>query len=746
MKHKVQTFALVICQVFIALFIPGCQRSKSITISSIDHPDCDISFTEYEQYYSDQRKDAVAFIGTDTVSEFHTADSGCDISAYYALGKLYVKITDPDGNEKMSVNAEYNLDLSFHGFALIDDRQLLALISDPSGNDMTAIIDQGLITDLYGVELQSYVNDVISCDGGYLLATENSIASFKADGKSDKLYSTDNTICGVASKGRKIYTVESKPSTEPQTGRPGDTMQLNKLKLKELDLTSMSVKREIIIDYYSNNFEELLYGDASLFVKDDKHLLLSTREGIFDVDIEKCEAKTIVNTYDYGTELPPYIISDNGQLKTAMYYTGLDNQDAVAVSIINPSENAKKKISVCILGELYNENIFQYANRSGAGYYICLDKAVNGRFAAKDYLDIITNKTYDLIVFDDQLKDPLISEGYLLNLDNSSLNKDVINDGLSGLMDYCIFPEYSVNAYLYNDKFLDEDSLKELSYMDLDAKEIFAGQTTETIVDEYCGIILKEIDDKGSLSGETVHEMLNLCSKYRDDYYETESAAYEIQSGNMVFNSLTVRSVEELYSYFCYYPHCLGFCAPWGYESLAVNPGYYVGVSSSSSNVDDCIKILDLLLSDEVQRKMSFPVNKDSMQSQIDGFVNSLDKEKAGKILAEYTLFSDSEFDAYIDEINRIIGEMSNGTHNATSEEEQVSVIDPLCDKDSLEEFRTKAREFVADNNTLYRFDRTIYTILIEETNTYLSRNGDADQTVKVICDRVNKHVSESET
>ena len=184
-----------------------------------------------------------------------------------------MKITDPDGNEKMSVNAEYNLDLSFHGFALIDDRQLLTLISDPSGNDMTAIIDQGLITDLYGVELQSYVNDVLSCDGGYLLATENSIASFKNDGKSDKLYSTDNTICGVASKGRKIYTVESKPATEPQTGRPGDTMQLNKLKLKELDLTSMSVKREINIDYYSNNFEELLYGDASLFVKDNQHLL-----------------------------------------------------------------------------------------------------------------------------------------------------------------------------------------------------------------------------------------------------------------------------------------------------------------------------------------------------------------------------------------------------------------------------------------------------------------------------------------
>ena len=183
MKHKVQTIALVVCQICIALFIPGCQRNKSITISSIDHPDCDISFTEYEQYYSDQRKEAVAFIGTDAVSEFHTADSGCDISAYYALGKLYVKITDPDGNEKMSVNAEYNLDLSFHGFALIDGSQLLALISDPSGNDMTAIIDQGLITDLYGVELQSYVNDVISCDGGYLLATENSIASFKADGK-----------------------------------------------------------------------------------------------------------------------------------------------------------------------------------------------------------------------------------------------------------------------------------------------------------------------------------------------------------------------------------------------------------------------------------------------------------------------------------------------------------------------------------------------------------------------------------
>ena len=701
---------------------------------------------EYEQYYSHQRKDAVAFIGTDAVSEIHTADSGCDISAYFALGKLYVKITDPDGNEIMSVNAEYNLDLSFHGFALIDNRQLLALVSDSSGNDLTAIIEQGLITDLYGVDLQYYVNDVISCEGGYLLATEHSIASYKKDGKSNKLYSTDNTICGIASKGRKLYTVERGLTTEPRTDRTRETLQLNHLTLKELDLPSLSVKRETVIDYYSNNFEEFSYGDANLYVNDDQHLLLSTREGIFDVDIEKCEAETIVNTYDYGTEFASVIISDNGLLKTMMYYTGLDNKGVAAVSIINPSEKTKKKISVCILGELYNERFFQYANRSGNGYYICLDKAVNGRFEVKDYLDVITNNTYDLFVFDGQLKAPLINGGYLLNLDNSDLNKNVLNDGLSSLMEYCIFPEYSVNAYLYNDNILDEASLKKLSYSDIDAKEIFAGQTVETIIDEYCGIILKEIEDNGSLSQETVLEMLNLCAKYRDDYYETGSAAYEIQSGNMIFNSLIISSIEELYSYYCYYPHCLGFCAPWGYDSLAVNPRYYVGISSSCSNVDDCIDILDLMLSDEVQSNMSFPVNGDSMFCQIDGFINSLNKEKAGKILSEYALFSDSEFDAYVEEINRIIGEMSNGTHNEVPEERPVSGIDPLCDKDSLEEFRTKAMEFVSDNNTVYRFDRTIYEILIEETNSFLSRQDDADQTVKVICDRVNKHVSESET
>lgn len=746
-KHKVQTTIVAFCFLLIFLFVPGCSKSKSIAVNAKAHPDCDVNFTDFDSYYSAQRNDAISHIGSDSITELHTDDRGYDISAYYGLGKLCVNVIDSQGKELISVKTEYNLDLVFDGFAITDNLNMIALASDSSGRGMIANLNQGMTTAFYGVNSQYSVDDIKSFDMGYCIISENDVVAINKEGKITNSYFSDSTILGVSVKGKKLYLVESKPGNgvlEDQSS----AVAYCQLLLKELDLPSMKLKRETVLNCSFNSYPQFEhYWDVKLFAEDNSQVLLSTQDGIFEVDMAEGKATTIVNTYDYGTLYPPEIVSDKGFLKVRMFFSDIDGNEKEVVSEIRPSDTPKKEISVNILGELSYESFFQYANRNTKEYYIRIDKTINGRFEQKDYIDIIANHSYDLIVFDDDLKDTLQEGNYLLNLNNLGIDKTGLNDGLSDLMEYCVFPEYSMEAYLYNSEIWSQGAIDKKSYLDSDAKEIFADQTAKTIVEEYYGIIQREIDTKGSLSQETVLDMLDMCRKYNKDYYETESMTSEIMKGSMVFNRVDIRSIEELYSYFCYYPHCLGLCVPWGYDYLPITSPCYIGICSSSKNVTDCVEILNLLLSEDVQKNMRIPVNKNALIYRIDNFVETIDKEKASKIIFDYALYSDSEWAVIEEEINETIAEITNGTHHVVDDNRKsASNIKPLCDRDSMVEFRKFSALLFSRNVAIYKSDKTIINILIEETNTYLGRKGDINETAKIICNRINTHVSETGT
>lgn len=744
MKHKVQTAIVVFCFLLTVLFVPGCSNSKSIAINSKEHPNCDVNFTELDRYYSKQRNDAISYIGSESITEVHTDDRGYDISAYYCLGKLCVNVIDSRGSEIISIKTEYSLDLVFEGFAITDDMKLIALASDSAGRGMIANLNQGMTTEFYGLDSQ-YSEDIKSFDMGYCVISENDVVAFNKEGKSTNSYFSESTILGVSVKGKKLYLVENKPGSGALEDQNSAVAYYNQLLLKELELPSMKLKRETMLNCFFNSFSQFdHYWDVELFAEDDSKLLLSTQDGIFEVDMVEGKATAIVNTYDYGTYYPPEIVSDKDYLKVRMFYSDIDGNDKEAVSEIHPSDKPKKKISVSILGELSYESFFQYVNRNTKEYYICLDKTINGRFEQKDYIDIITNRSYDLIVFDDDLKDALQQEEYLLNLNNLGIDKTCLTDGLSDLMEYCVFSEYSVEAYLYNSAIWSQGTIDKKSYLDSDVKELFADQTVKTIVEEYYGIIQREIDNKGSLSQETVVDMLDICRKYNKDYYETESMTSEILKGSMVFNNVDIGSIEELYSYFCYYPYCLGVCAPWGYDSLPATPPCYIGICSSSANVTDCVEILNLLLSEEVQKNMNIPVNKNALIYRIDSFVETIDKEKASKIVSDYALYSDSEWAVIEEEINETVGEMMNGTHEVDDTRKSAPNIKPLCDKESLVEFRKLSSSLFSRNVVIYKSDKTVINILMEETNTYLCQQGDINESAKIISNRVNTYISES--
>ncbi len=745
--HKALPIIAIITILLTCLFVPGCSKDKRISITSKEHPDCDIRFTEYDKYYSNYRNDAISYIGSDVISEIHTQDSGYDISAYYGLGKLCVTVTDSERKEIISLKTAYTLALDFEGFAIMDDHKLVALASDSSGRGMIANLKQDKTTDFYGLDSSNVAWDIKSFDTGYVVISNHHVATFDKDGKSTGSYMTERVILGASTRGKKLYLVESGTrNAVPEDSIKNDSYY-NQLSLKEIELPLMKIKRETAIDYYSNNIEQFEhYGDIELFADGDSKVLLSTSQGIYDIDIAKEQITTIVNTYDYGTYCPTIIVSNNDILKAQLFYSDIDGNDKESFIEIRPSDTPKKKISVSILGELSYESFFQYANRNTNDFYICLDKTVNGRLETRDYIDIISNHSYDLIVFDDGLEKSLINGDYLLNLNNLGINITDLNDGLSDLMEYYIFSEYSVKAYLYNNEVWSKEAIETMSYMESDTKELFADQTVKTIVGEYYGIIQNEIDTNGSLSQDTVLEMLSICTRYNKDYYETESMTSEILKGSMVFNNVDIDSVEELYSYYCYYPHILGFCAPWGYDFMPITPPCYIGICSSSTNINDCVAILNLLLSEDVQKNMSIPVNKNALNYQIDNLIGAINEEKALKILSDYALYSDSEWTAYEEEINKTIGEMMNGTRTEVNQRESVMNVNPLYDKASLEEFRALSTLFFSKNDIIFRFDKTIFDLLIEETNSYLSRQEDINQAAKKICNRINTHVSETRT
>ena len=359
------------------------------------------------------------------------------------------------------------------------------------------------------------------------------------------------------------------------------------------------------------------------------------------------------------------------------------------------------------------------------------------------YIDILSGDPYDLVVFGEELKKALIQGGYLLDTDSVGVDKTILSSNLTGLMDYCIFPQYSVKAYFYDNTLWNGDPASYLSAAN-DAKEIFANQTVRMLIEEYAGIVYRELETEGQLSKDTALNLLELCDEYSIDYYESEPLINEISDGNVIYNSVEVGSLEQLYSLYCLYPEHFGYCAPLGSDSPLIVPEYYIGVYSGTTYPLECGEILNLLLDSRLQDYMSFPVNNDSLVTHIDGVISSIDKEYAEELISEFPVLSDSEVQEVSDYYDRLIRDMTNGNHTEDAYPVFASyTVRPLYDSESLDSLRDVAGELISGSYEVYSADQELIDILAGEVNAYLSGAKDIDQAADVICSRVDLYYSQ---
>lgn len=746
MNDKIKVALIIICQLFALLSSAGCKNNRYINIPTNIHPNSNVDLVNCSQYYADKKREACSYIGDDDLFELHTSDRNQDISAYYKQNRLYVSVENPNGETDTVVKTTTGINIVYIDFAILNDYQLLALASDSMGNTLVINIKEGITSEYIGVVADGTISTIKSCDKGFLLIGDNSLILYDESMNVKNNYRSDSAILGATTIGDTLFTVETDNVAQTESVQQKDFIYSYQFRCKAIELATMKVNTESLLCQHSNieaSYRHL--GDADVMALDNERLLLSLYEGIYEVNIFDGDVGTILNTYDYGAISSACFISCDELLKIHLsYFDIIEEQCVDVISTVMRGEFEKTRIVAGILGSVDCEELFQYVNRGKNDIYICLDKVGNDGFETTDYINMMTNESFDLLVFDDKLRDVLVQGDYLLDLNTSDLDKGKLSKNTSGLMDFYIFPNYSIKAYLYNTKYWNDDTSKYLFDHD-DANEIFANQTVRKIVDEYYGIIQQDIEENGQVSVNIVSDLLELCSQFNMDYYESQPLFFEIKDGKLIYNAVDVGSVEQLYSFYCNYPDCLGYCAPWGYDSIAINPDYYIGVSTGSSYINECVSVLDMLLEEEVQIHLSFPVNSNAQSIQVNSFVESLDKDSAGRIISEYPVLSDEEMknlSQYYDEITR---DMINGTHkeNNDTEYEYYNVV-PLLDNNSLYEYRIMAMSFITDAHEIYGVNDAVLKILIEEVNSFLNESKDADQAAEVICNRINLYIAET--
>ena len=729
-------------QLLIVLIIAGC--NKDISIYSNIHPDTGVTFIDDEQYYHEQKDTAEAIIGHSDLSELHTADRGKDISAYYSGNELCLCVADSSGNVENVYDIKNEIGVSYIDFAFGGPDRIFALAVDSSGNQLIFDISGDDITSCVGIESDYLFSAINAFDAGLLITGDHCVKKYDNSLNPCGIYTSDNTILGAAAGDDSVYIIETEQLQNEQTAGKNGYSYVYNLALKKLKLSDMTVREDKEICLYTD-LETVLhhFGDADLIAADSDKMLLSLCTGVFQIDLRSSEAIPVVNTYDYGVISAPVFISCGTSLKLRSTYYDITKGGLVdTVTEIVPGTSEKKRINACILGECECEALFQYVNRNRCDYYICMNKAI-APGNDNSYIDILSGDPYDLVVFGEELRKPLIQGGYLLNLDSVGVDKTVLSSNLSDLMDYCIFPQYSVKAYFYDNALWNGDPASYLSAAN-DAKEIFANQTVRMLIEEYAGIVYRELETEGQLSKDTVLNLLELCDEYSVDYYESEPLINEISDGNVIYNSVEVGSLEQLYSLYCQYPEHFGYCAPLGFDSPAIVPEYYIGVYSGTAYSLECGEILNLLLDSRLQDYMSFPVNNDSLVSRIDGFISSIDKEYAEELISEFPVLSDSEAQEVADYYDRLIRDMTNGNHTEDAYPVFASyTVRPLYDSESLDSLRDVAGELISGSYEAYSADQELIDILSGEVNAYLSGAKDIDQAADVICSRVDLYYSQ---
>ena len=733
------------CLVFVLLFTPSCQSKQCLAVYSNVHPESKVDFIDFEKYYQNQRLNAANYLGAENIMELHTYDRGYDISAYYIQSRLFVVITDCEGFEVTTVKTDSFINTMYIDFAFLDDCQIIAVALDSFGNTLIMNVTDNAITDYIGVESAEMISAIKSCKDGFILIGDHSISKYDSGFNLKNTFATDSVICGVAVFEDRIIVIESSYDKK-QISNEDEYAYCYVFLCKVVNQSTLKTEKERSICQYTNNTAAYQhYKDVDVFAVDKDCILLSLREGIYEIDLVSGTTKPILNTFDYGAGSSSSIVFSGEKLMIQLsYFDIFDDKYIDVIAFVTRSESAKEKIVAGVLGDVDCESLFQYINRSKSDIYICIDKIGKDSFASGDYVNIVSRNDFDLVVFNDELKKPLLQNGYLLNINSYGFNKEVLSDNVSGLMEYYVFPEYSVKTYFYNTNYWKDDPVSYLHKDISTAKEIYANQSVQMIINEYYGIIQKELDICGQVSEITIKSLLELCSQYNLDYYESEPLVLEIMSGNLVYNCVSVSCFEELYSIYCHYSQHLGYCAPLGYDTPAIIPSYYIGISVNSSQISNCICILNMLIDNDIQDHMSFPVNKDSINFQMNNLMNNFDKEYAATIISKYPLLSDSENSALSDYYDEIARSIINGTNGEDKIPEfQPYIVSPLIDEKSLLDYQGISLRFITSSSDLYYVNMDIINILYEETNAFLYGTVDINQATAVLCDRINLYVAE---
>ena len=371
-----------------------------------------------------------------------------------------------------------------------------------------------------------------------------------------------------------------------------------------------------------------------------------------------------------------------------------------------------------------------------------------------EYAEIITNDSFDVLVYDDTIKNDLITNGYLRSLNELDIDLDGVMEDMRELMYwndnmYYIFPDYSVNMNVYNSNIWNDivDDAELLSVTG--AKELFANQDITMMAEQYCGILVNEYETSGSVSYQTIQEYLLLCSAYESDYYESDTMISSIFNGDFIYLSERINNIEQFYSVFCYFGGNIGFRGPLGFDAPVIIPHSYISVSSSTNKVEECKEILEFFLEVDIQNTFELPVNEASLRAAIDQFISGCTEENAEQYILDYPLYSDCDNTIISNEYTILAEAMQNGTHTEDMEGSMSSNNLPngiriLVDEYELNLFGNLFYDAISSSNKTLYVDSELIQIMEEEATAYASNSENIDYRAEILYERVMLYINEN--
>lgn len=681
---------------------------------------------------------------------------------YYSGSKILVECLGLDGEPAGEICLDSDKTLCPGNIARVNDSELLLLASDSDCNNYIVKIENDSISEYVNLGSDSGIlYDVLYEDGSVYLVYQDKVCKCDDNCNVVSTYESKNEICGAEAVTGGIIIGESGTAG---VAADGDSASGTSFEIVELNTSNLTKKTNM-------NFTESIYGKSSLYsgygelsfaTNGENGLLVSCSSGIYQVDIGKKDAKMLVNTADYGLSRAAVIYGYDGisinSLSTYYDVTRKEDIDVIADYVCS-SDSSSEKINLtagCFGGSDYTA-YFEMFNRINDDCYISIEEYIgeSGELNSDDIISVMNdNSGLDIMVFGNSMLDTFVDSGYLYDLNLTDIDDDSMINNVYSLSEtdgkrYYVMPSFSVRIFAYNNKIVNGSEMTvENALNQCDYPELIGNQTLQSLTMAYYGIIDADIRDDNKISEDTVRTYISLCDLFGKDYQENDPMAIEIKNGTHMFNILEISSVEQFYTYCCYYPDCFSYTAPWGYDGPAVISDDYIGINANSDNKEKAADFINFMLSRDIQNTLAgIPINGDSLNDRINNFIMETDRSAAEAYIQEYALRSDGELDNIESEIGSQVtsSQSGNGDELSDMDNNLPEGIEIILDSDKLEAIAQTYREIVFEANEYDSNDRQIINMLIEEAEGYLNGSVDGESTVDVISSKVNLYLSELE-